>query len=139
MDGSGTLGFLVCWYLAFLLIYASVVAHVEPRHIVVDRLVTAALYAAAGSSSSRSVARWSTRSPRAGTPSSTSNFFTQDMSGVSPTAPLNQGGILHAIVGTVIEVGIAVAVSVPLGIGTAVYMTEVGGRGSRSCGPSSRR
>ena len=36
-------------------------------------------------------------------------FFTHDMSGVSPTAPLNQGGILHAIVGTVIEVGIAVA------------------------------
>ena len=53
------------------------------------------------------------------------------MSGVSPTAPLNQGGILHAIVGTVIEVGIAVAISVPLGIGTAVYMTEVGGRGSQ--------
>ena len=53
------------------------------------------------------------------------------MAGVSPTAPLNQGGILHAIVGTVIEVGIAVLVSVPLGIGTAVYMTEVGGRGSQ--------
>ena len=33
--------------------------------------------------------------------------------------------------GTVIEVGIAVVISVPLGIGTAVYMTEVGGRGSR--------
>ena len=53
------------------------------------------------------------------------------MAGVSPTAPLNQGGILHAIVGTVIEVGIAVVISVPLGIGTAVYMTEVGGRGSQ--------
>ena len=50
------------------------------------------------------------------------------MAGVSPTAPLSQGGILHAIVGTLIEVGIAVVVAVPLGIGTAVYMTEVGGR-----------
>ena len=53
------------------------------------------------------------------------------MAGVSPTAPLNQGGIFHAIVGTFIEVGIAIAVSVPLGIGTAVYMSEVGGRFSR--------
>ncbi len=59
------------------------------------------------------------------------SIFTQDMSGVSPTAPLTQGGILHAMVGSVIEVGLAVAVSLPLGIGTAVYMTEVGGRGSR--------
>jgi phosphate transport system permease protein len=50
---------------------------------------------------------------------------------VSPTAPLDRGGILAAVVGTVIEVGIAVVVSVPLGIGTAVYMTEVRGRGSQ--------
>ncbi len=57
-----------------------------------------------------------------------SNFFTQDMAGVSPTASLGQGGILHAIVGTGIEVGMAVAISVPLGIGTAIYMAEVGGR-----------
>ena len=47
-----------------------------------------------------------------------------------PSAPLNQGGILHAIVGTLIMVGIAVVVAVPLGIGTAVYMTEVRGPGS---------
>ena len=43
------------------------------------------------------------------------NFFTHDMAGVSPTAPLNQGGILHAIVGSLIEIGIAIAVSLPLG------------------------
>jgi phosphate transport system permease protein len=59
------------------------------------------------------------------------NFFTHDMAGVSPTAPLTQGGIKAAIVGTVIEVGIAVVISVPLGIGTAIYMTEVQGRGSQ--------
>jgi phosphate transport system permease protein len=39
--------------------------------------------------------------------------------------------VLHAILGSVIEVGIAVAVTVPLGIGTAVFMTEVGGRFAR--------
>ena len=63
------------------------------------------------------------------------------MAGVSPTAPLTQGGILHAIVGTLIEVGIAVAdLAARSGIGTAVYMTEVGGRLlAARCGPSSRR
>lgn len=58
------------------------------------------------------------------------NFFTHDMAGVSTSAPLNKGGILHAIVGTVIEVAIAVTIAVPLGIGTAIYMCEVKGPGS---------
>src|SRR6201999_453991 len=52
-------------------------------------------------------------------------------SGISPTAPLTQGGIWHAIVGSLIEVGIAVAISLPLGLITAIYLTEVGGRLSR--------
>jgi phosphate transport system permease protein len=59
------------------------------------------------------------------------NFFTHDMAGVTPTAPLTQGGIVHAIVGTLIEIGIAIVVSLPLGVGTAVFITEVGGKFSR--------
>lgn len=59
------------------------------------------------------------------------NFFTTDMAGVRPTDTLDKGGILHAIVGSVIEVGIAVAITLPLGIGAAVYMNEVGGRFAR--------
>ena len=50
------------------------------------------------------------------------------MGGVAPQDPLGQGGILHAIVGSLIEIAIAVIVTLPLGVGTAVYMTEVGGR-----------
>jgi phosphate transport system permease protein len=59
------------------------------------------------------------------------NFFTQDMSGVGPKDPFTDGGILHAIVGSCIELGIALAITLPLGIGTAVFMTEVGGRFAR--------
>ncbi|TIC83216.1 phosphate ABC transporter permease PstA [Nocardioides sp. GY 10113] len=58
-------------------------------------------------------------------------FFTEDMAGVEPKAPLDQGGILHAMVGSVIHLGIGISIALPLGIGTAVYMTEVGGRFSR--------
>jgi phosphate transport system permease protein len=56
------------------------------------------------------------------------NFFTHDMAGVGPSDPLDKGGVLHAIVGSLIEVGIATAVTLPLGIATAVFMTEIGGR-----------
>ena len=52
--------------------------------------------------------RSSSCSSRAGPRLHHLNFFTQDMAGVRPTAPLTQGGVLHAIVGTLIEVGIAV-------------------------------
>jgi phosphate transport system permease protein len=128
---SGLLGFLVCWYLVYLVVYGVVVSVTNPRPIVVERLVTSTLYLASavvvlalGSTVVYTFAKgWRAIVHL--------NFFTHDMAGVSPTAPLTQGGIFHAIVGTVIEVGIAVAVSVPLGIGTAVYMTEVRGRGSK--------
>lgn len=59
------------------------------------------------------------------------NIFTQDMSGVGPRDPLTSGGVLHAILGTLVQIGIAVAVTVPLALGTAVFMTEVGGSFSR--------
>lgn len=59
------------------------------------------------------------------------NFLTHDMAGVGPKDPFDRGGIVHAIVGSLIELGIALAITVPLGIGTAVFMTEVGGRFAR--------
>ncbi len=59
------------------------------------------------------------------------NFFTDDMAGVAPKDPFDKGGVLHGIVGSLIEVGIALVITLPLGIGTAVFMTEVGGRFAR--------
>lgn len=59
------------------------------------------------------------------------NFFTQDMEGVGPRDAFTRGGVLHAIIGSLIEVGIAIVITVPLGIGTAVYMTEIGGKFAR--------
>jgi phosphate transport system permease protein len=59
------------------------------------------------------------------------NTFFDDMAGVGPRDPLDKGGVAHAIVGSLIEVGIAIIVAIPLGIGTAIYMTEIGGRFAR--------
>ena len=55
------------------------------------------------------------------------NLFTQDMSMATPTDPLNNGGILHAISGTLTLVTLALIMSVPLGILTALYLTEIKG------------
>ncbi|GAA2223961.1 phosphate ABC transporter permease PstA [Herbiconiux moechotypicola] len=59
------------------------------------------------------------------------NFFTQTMELTGPLDPLSSGGILHAIVGTLIQIAIALAITIPLGIATAVFLNEVGGRFAR--------
>ena len=55
-------------------------------------------------------------------------FFTNDMRLTPPKAALNMGGIKHAIIGTAIMVLIASFMSVPLGILSGVYVTEIRGR-----------
>lgn len=52
------------------------------------------------------------------------DFFTHSMAGI--TAFDANGGIYHAIVGTVEQVGIATIITVPLGILGAVYIVEYG-------------
>ena len=42
------------------------------------------------------------------------NFYTHDMAGVGPRDPYDKGGILHAIVGTAIEIALALLVTIPL-------------------------
>ncbi len=51
------------------------------------------------------------------------NFFTKS------SVPLgeNGGGFAHAIVGTLIIVGLACAIGVPIGIGAGLYLAEFGG------------
>ena len=56
------------------------------------------------------------------------SFIIQNSTYISPSTPLEYGGIGHAILGTFLIVGIATIISVPFGIATAVYVTEVRGR-----------
>lgn len=59
------------------------------------------------------------------------NFFVDTMKTTGPLDPLDMGGISQAIVGTLIQISIALLVTVPLGIATAVFLNEVGGRFAR--------
>jgi phosphate transport system permease protein len=51
-------------------------------------------------------------------------LFTNDMSVTSVNDPLGSGGLLHAIIGTFIMVIIALIVAMPIGILTAIYLTD---------------
>ena len=56
------------------------------------------------------------------------NFVTQNMREASLFDPIGKGGILHAILGTLMLIVIAIILSVPMGILTALYLTEIKGR-----------
>lgn len=68
---------------------------------------------------------------RGGEPLSHLNFLTKDMSTAGPLDPLTMGGVLHGIAGTLIMITIALAISVPLGVTTAIFLSEFPGRYSR--------
>jgi phosphate transport system permease protein len=53
------------------------------------------------------------------------------MGEASFTDPVGNGGLLHAIVGTLYLILLSIAISVPMGILTALYLTEIKGPGSR--------
>jgi phosphate transport system permease protein len=58
------------------------------------------------------------------------NLFTTDMFNASFLDPIGNGGLLHALLGTLTLILIAMVISVPMGIMTALYLTEIKGKGS---------
>ncbi|MCU1366618.1 MAG: Phosphate transport system permease protein PstA [Ilumatobacteraceae bacterium] len=125
---AGRLGFVLLWYVVFLALDVIVSRFANPGPVVVDRLMSAVVHG--GTVVVGAVVAWAAGFVflRGWPALHHVNFYTQDMSGVRPTSPLTQGGIKHALVGTAIQVGLAVAMALPLGLGTAIYLAEVGGR-----------
>ena len=58
-------------------------------------------------------------------------MFTNDMTQASVNDPVEAGGLLHALVGTIIMVGVALIFSFPIGLLTALYLTEIRGKLAR--------
>lgn len=56
------------------------------------------------------------------------SFLFQNNEYISPSTPLGWGGLGHAVLGTVLIVTISALIAVPLGVMTALYVTEVRGR-----------
>jgi phosphate transport system permease protein len=128
---SGGVGFVLVAWVMFLVVYGLLVSLDESRPVVVDKVMSAVMLSAALVAGIALVSvilytLWEGREVlfRA-------NFYTDDMSSAGPLDPLSVGGIGHAIVGTLIIIGIAIAITVPLGLATAVFLNEVDNRFSR--------
>ena len=131
MPWHGPLVFTVVTVVLGVVLLAVITAIDAGRPEVVDRIVTTIITLAAGLVGLALVSTVLFIFAKGYKPLLHVNTFFDDMSGVGPRDSLDRGGVAHAIVGSLIEVGIAIIVAIPLGIGTAIYMTEVGGRFAR--------
>lgn len=124
---SGALAFVVIAYVFFLVFYAALVALDEPWPVVQDRLaavivqsVTSLLLLALVSVLSYTFIHGLRALVHP-------NLYTEDMSLAGPLDPLTVGGVLHAVVGTLIQITIALIITIPLGITAALFLSEVTG------------
>jgi phosphate transport system permease protein len=127
---SGLLGFCVSWYAVFLttfwLIARERVGELQARDRLVGVVVATVglgMLIPLGIIVGYTVAR--------GYHALRPQFFVQDQSHVGPLSPATEGGGSAAITGSLEMVGIATLLSVPLGVATAVFLSEVGGRLAR--------
>lgn len=129
---AGAVGWAVVAYLAFLGFYLLLVRLRADRQEVADRL-SSVLLASAGVTLFGALLFVGLFTIVRGSealldiPALRWNFLFEDMELAGPLDPLDTGGIAHAIIGTLIQISIALAVTVPLGIATAVFLNEIGG------------
>ncbi|MFF4463103.1 phosphate ABC transporter permease PstA [Streptomyces mirabilis] len=128
---SGALGFALTAYLLFLTIYAVLTGFEEDGQAVRDRVMTVVLWTAATLLFSALVLVVGFTAWRGREALPHGNFFTQDMQAAGPLDPLTNGGIAHAMLGTLIMTAIALAITIPLGLACAVYLNQIPGRFSR--------
>ncbi|MFY1634954.1 phosphate ABC transporter permease PstA [Solwaraspora sp. WMMB335] len=128
---TGLLGYVVVSWLLFVVTYALLVSFDESRPTVWDRLSAVVVHSLALVLFGTLVFVVVYTVVRGWPAMPHLNFFTQDMRDAGPLDPLTVGGIKHAIIGTLIELGIALAVSVPLGLLGGVFLHEIPGRFSR--------
>jgi phosphate transport system permease protein len=128
---SGPVALTVVAYVAFLVVYAVLVSLDDDAPVVRDAVMTVLMatcaviaFGALGTVVFFTLGKgWAALRHV--------NFYTQDMSKAGPLAPLTQGGMGHALIGTIWMVGIAVVLTVPLGLLGAVYLDVTRGRPSR--------
>jgi phosphate transport system permease protein len=123
VSGVDGFGFFVCTYLSFLVIFAVVTNDRLGWLVAKDRVATVVVVSGAllvlvplillvgyilveGLQALRFA------------------FFVKDQTGITPTMPATEGGGSHAIVGTMMQVGLALLWSLPLGVAAAVFLNE---------------
>lgn len=128
---TGTIGFWIFAYALFLILLVAASATSLDRLGVVDRLVGAMVATAGLVMVSALVGIVAFTLVHGKDALVHSNFYKDTMAYSGPDAALDEGGIYAAMIGTLEQVAISVVVSVPLGLATAVYLSEVRGRLAR--------
>jgi len=128
---QGAVGWTLFAYLLFLTFYAVLISLSSHRLFVIDRLMTVVLYSAGFVLIASLVFVVVFTLTRGQTALFNLNFFIETMQLAGPLDPLTVGGIRHAIVGTLIQISIALAITIPLGITTAIFLNEIGGKFAR--------
>src|SRR5499427_3836115 len=128
---SGVLGFWVSWYGVFLILYACMARLQWDAREVSHRLALVA-FTTGGILAVAIVAGQVLFIVARGLRAVLHlNFWTQSLAFAGPLQPLSVGGALHAIVGTLEQIALATLFAVPLGLLTATFLAEVGGRTAR--------
>jgi phosphate transport system permease protein len=116
----------VAWYLLFLAVYWLVTRQLDGPVLAGDRVMTVIVFTAALAMVVPLVLILGYLVNK-GLPGIHLSFFTQTQANVGPLDPATKGGALHAMVGTLEQVALAVLLSVPLGFMCAIFLNEVGG------------
>jgi phosphate transport system permease protein len=124
---TGGIGWAVLSFIAFLGIYAVMSSLRADRLAVRERIVTALFYSAGILLLGALTFVLFFTLIRGSSALFHGNFFVETMTTAGPLDPLTVGGIAHAVVGTLIQIGIALVITIPLGVMTAVFLNEVGG------------
>jgi phosphate transport system permease protein len=128
---TGVLGFWLCWYGLFLLCYTGIALMQWNGLAVRDRVVAVGLTTSGLLATAIVIDQVGYTLVRGYTVVKHASFFTQSMINSGPLSPITDGGVGHALVGTLEQIAIATFLSVPLGIAAAVYLAEVGGPAAR--------
>jgi phosphate transport system permease protein len=123
---SSPLAFGLLWFTSFLAMYYLVVRELDGPLAASDRAM-AVLAAAAGLFVVVPLLLIVGFTTLKGIVGLTLHFFTETLVATGPLDAAQAGGAAHAVVGTLMQVGLAVLISVPLGVLTAVFLNEVGG------------
>lgn len=124
---TGVLGFWLCWYVAFVLLYAAIAAMQWDRRDVTNKVTAVALATGGVLVLAVVIGTDLYTLIRGAAAVFHTNFWLQSMAFAGPQSPLNIGGAAHAAVGTLEQIGIATTLSVPLAVAAAVFLAEVGG------------
>ncbi|GAA2679075.1 phosphate ABC transporter permease PstA [Actinoplanes palleronii] len=124
---TGVLGFMVCWFLAFLGLFAALVWLDRDGPAVRDRLVSVVVHGIAILLLSALVFVVGFTIMRGFAALVHPNFYVEDLGVTGPLDPLSEGGAVHALIGSLEQIGLALLITIPTGMLCAVFLAEMRG------------